>query len=100
MTACRPTYWSCKNEVAGKIVATLAEKLIEAEDERMGEGEASAGHSYLMLGIAYLGRFAEDAVMLPQQLLRSLSGSAEQGSEVVDRSSQARAAANRSGGPA
>ncbi len=89
-----------QEEVAEKIVTTLAEKLTEAEYDRMGEGEASAGQSYLMLGIAYLGRFAEDAVMLPRQLLRSLSDSDERGSEVVDRSSQARAAANRSGGPA
>ena len=90
-----------QEEVASKIVATLAEKLSEAEDERMGQDAASAGQSYLMLGIAYLGRFAEDAVMYPRQLLRSLSGSAGgQGSEVMDRSSQARAAADRSGGPA
>ncbi len=90
-----------QEEVASKIVATLAEKLTEAEDERMGEGAASAGQSYLMIGIAHLGRFAEDAVMYPRQLLRSLSGSVnEQGSEVVDRSSQARAAPDRSGGPA
>ena len=89
-----------QEEVAEKIVATLAKKLAEAEGERMSEGAASGAQSYLMIGIAYLGRFAEDAVMYPQQLLRSLSGAARQeDSEVVDRSGQARLAAGRSHAP-
>ena len=86
-------------EVAAKIVATLAQKLAEMEGERTSEGAAVEGRSYLMLGVAYLGRFAEGAIMYPRQLLRSLSGPArDQGSEVVDRSSQARARAVRSDG--
>jgi len=90
-----------QEEIAAKIVATLAQKLAEAEGTRMGEDVASAGQSYLMLGIAYLGRFAEDAVLYPQQLLRTLSGAARGNeSEVVDRSSQAHLAGGRSGGPA
>ena len=90
-----------QEEVAAKIVATLAEKLAEMEGERMGEGATSGGQSYLMLGIAYLGRFAEDAVMYPGQLFRSLRGSAEeQGSEVMDRSSQASFVSDSAGGPA
>ena len=88
-----------QEEVAEKIVATLAQKLAEAEGERMSDDAASDGQSYLMIGIAYLGRFAEDAVTYPQQLLRSLRGAARQeDSEVVERSSEVRLAPDRSSG--
>ena len=79
-----------QEEVAAKIVATLARKLTEMEGERTSERAAADGESYLMIGIAHLGRFAEDAVMYPRQLLRSLGAlDRDEGAEIVDRSNQA-----------
>ena len=52
-----------------------------------------------MIGIAYLGRFVEDAVMYPRQLLRSLGASdRDEGAEIVDRSNQAGLGPHRWGG--
>ena len=79
-----------QEEVAGKIVATLAVKLVESEGERL-RSEGGAGETYLMRGVAYLGRFAEDAVSLPQTIFRTLTnGDGTVSLEVVGRDAEAR----------
>ena len=67
-----------QGEVSTRIVNTLAAKLIEAEDERRLE-TADAGieaTGILMAGLEYLGRVAEQAVVMPGELFRRIFGDA------------------------
>lgn len=61
-----------QDEVAGRIVATLAEKLTEAERERIDREAASALelNERLWRGLEYLGRLGELVVSLPMRLIR------------------------------
>ena len=80
-----------QEEVADKIVATLAVKLAESEGERLRSEGGTTGQSYLMRGVAYLGRFAEDAVTLPGTLYRALTNAdGTVNLKVVGRSGEAR----------
>ena len=65
-----------QDEVAGRIVATLAEKLTEAERERIDREAASALNlgERLWSGLEYLGRLGELAVSLPTRLIRWITG--------------------------
>ena len=60
-----------QDEVAGRIVATLAEKLTEAERERIDREAASALdlNERLWRGLEYLGRLGELVVALPMRLI-------------------------------
>ena len=67
-----------QGEVSTRIVNTLAAKLIEAEGERRLE-TADAGieaTGFLMAGLEYLGRVAEQAVVMPGELFRRIFGDA------------------------
>ena len=63
-------------EVAGRIVATLAEKLADAERERIDREAASALdlNERLWAGLEYLGRLGELVVSLPMDLIRRITG--------------------------
>ena len=73
-----------QNEVAGKIVATLSDRLAEAESERAGDDTTviSGVSGVLYQGLSNLGRIAERAAFLPQDLLDWMSGSGGQGQSV------------------
>ena len=61
-----------QDEVAGQIVATLAEKLTDAERQRI-DGEAASAldlNAQLWRGLEYLGRLGELVVLLPMRLIR------------------------------
>ena len=58
--------------MAGRIVATLAEKLADAERQRIDREAASAldMNAQLWRGLEYLGRLGELVVLLPMRLIR------------------------------
>ena len=60
-----------QDEVAGRIVATLAEKLTDAEQERIDREAASALdlNERLWAGLENLGRLGEFVVLLPMRLI-------------------------------
>ena len=90
-----------QGEVADKIVATLAAKLAESEGQRLQAEGGTAGETYLELGVAYLGRFAEEAVTLPQTLYRALTNADETVNlKVVGRNGEARLTIGRHHGRA
>ena len=58
-------------DVADTIVATLADKLMESDmDEMTGEPAPAGAVGYFVSGLAQLGRFAEQAFVLPLELYR------------------------------
>ena len=58
-------------DVADSIVATLADKLMQAEVEAMAAELAPVGAvGYFVSGLAHIGRFAEQAFVLPLELYR------------------------------
>jgi TolB-like protein len=61
-----------QDEVAGRIVATLAEKLTDAERQRIDREAASALdlNQQLWRGLENLGRLGELVVLLPMRLIR------------------------------
>ena len=65
-----------QDEVAGRIVATLAEKLIDAERQRIDREAASALdlNERLWRGMENLGRLGEHVVLLPMRLIRWTTG--------------------------
>ncbi len=65
-----------QDDVSARIVKTLAAKLIEAEGERrqMTVGEPIAAGGFLIAGLEYLGRVAEQAVVIPGELFRRVFG--------------------------
>ena len=65
-----------QNEVAGKIVSTLAERLAQSEEERHAAPTTPTGtvRSIFYLGLAHIGRFAELAAILPLDLMDWMSG--------------------------
>ena len=65
-----------QDDVSARIVDTLAAKLMEAEGERRqgAADEPMAAGGFLMAGLEYLGRVAEQAVMYPGELFRRVFG--------------------------
>jgi TolB-like protein len=65
-----------QNEVAGKIVSTLAERLAQSEEDRQATATTPVGtvRNIVYRGLAYMGRFAESAAFLPQDLIDWMSG--------------------------
>lgn len=65
-----------QDDVSARIVKTLAAKLIEAEGERRQRtvGEPIVAGGFLIAGLEYLGRVAEQAVVIPGELFRRVFG--------------------------
>jgi len=65
-----------QNEVAEKIVSTLAERLAESEEVRLAAAPTPTGavRSIIYKGLTHIGRFAEMAAFLPQDLFNWVSG--------------------------
>jgi len=65
-----------QNEVAEKIVSTLAERLAESEEVRLAAAPTPTGavRNILYKGLTHIGRFAEMAAFLPQDLFNWASG--------------------------
>jgi class 3 adenylate cyclase len=65
-----------QDEVAGRIVATLAEKLTDSERQRIDREAASALNlsERLWRGLENLGRLGELVVLLPMRLIRWITG--------------------------
>ncbi len=65
-----------QNEVAGKIVSMLAERLAQSEEERHATATTPEGtvRNIFYRGLAHIGRFAELAAFLPQDLIDWMSG--------------------------
>jgi len=65
-----------QDEVAGRIVATLAEKLTDAERQRIDREAAAALdlNERLWRGLENLGRLGELVVLLPVRLIRWIAG--------------------------
>ena len=65
-----------QNEVAEKIVSTLAERLAESEEVRLAAAPTPTGtvRNILYKGLTHIGRFAEMAAFLPQDLFNWVSG--------------------------
>jgi class 3 adenylate cyclase/TolB-like protein len=65
-----------QNEVAEKIVSTLAERLAQSEEERRAAPTTPAGtvRNIFYRGLAHIGRFAEAAAFLPQDLIDWMAG--------------------------
>ena len=68
--------FALQDDVTGRIVATLGEKLAQAERERIGREAASALdlNERLWRGLENLGRLGELVVSLPIQLIRWATG--------------------------
>jgi class 3 adenylate cyclase/TolB-like protein len=65
-----------QNEVAEKIVATLSERLAVAKGERMARPQGAV-ESMVYRGLENLGRIAEMAAFLPQELFDWVTGGGE-----------------------
>ena len=64
-----------QEELSGRILATLADKLAKTEGERATQCEErglQAG-TYFVRGLEHLGRLASQAIMMPQEIHRRMS---------------------------
>ncbi|MBT3702488.1 MAG: adenylate/guanylate cyclase domain-containing protein [Alphaproteobacteria bacterium] len=66
-----------QTEVSGKIVSTLKERILSAESDMAALDPSMGGRArdVLYRGLSNLGRFAEAAAFLPQELMDWVSGS-------------------------
>ena len=76
-----------QNEVAGKIVSTLAERLAQSEEDRHAASQTPAGtvRNIFYRALAHIGRFAESAAFLPQDLIDWMSGKGNPDSNIGSR---------------